>query len=191
LERGLALAREWSVTVFSSVYIPWSLGYAYALSGRMDEGLGLLEQGVVSAESLGEEAFLAMALVQRGEACVHANRVADAHALAGRAFTLARERGERGHEAYALHLLGATTAQSDPLDREAAEKQFRQAMMLAEELGMRPLIARCHLGLGQLYRRRGRREHAQTHLATARTLLREMGMRFWLEQAEAELRGVA
>ena len=51
---------------------------------------------------------------------------------------------------------------------------------------MRPLIARCHHGLGTLYRRTGKHEQAQEHLRTATTLYREMDMRFWLEQAEAE-----
>jgi len=49
---------------------------------------------------------------------------------------------------------------------------------------MRPLIAHCHLGLGKLYRRTGKREHAQEHLTTATTIYREMGMTYWLEQAE-------
>ena len=53
---------------------------------------------------------------------------------------------------------------------------------------MRPLVAHCHLGLGKLYRRMGKREQAQEHLTTATTMYREMDMRFWLEQAEAELR---
>ena len=53
---------------------------------------------------------------------------------------------------------------------------------------MRPLVAHCHLGLGQLYRRTGKRQEAQGHLTTATTMYREMDMRFWLEQAEAEMR---
>jgi hypothetical protein len=52
---------------------------------------------------------------------------------------------------------------------------------------MRPLIAHCHLGLGKLYGRTGKREQAQEHLATATAMYREMGMRFWLDQADAEL----
>jgi hypothetical protein len=48
-------------------------------------------------------------------------------------------------------------------------------------------MAHCHLGLGKLYRRTGKREQAQEHLATATMMYREMDMRFWLEQAEAEL----
>ena len=60
-------------------------------------------------------------------------------------------------------------------------------MRLGEELDMRPLIAHCHLGLGKLYRRTGKREQAQEHLTTATTMYREMDMRFWLEKAEAEM----
>ena len=63
-------------------------------------------------------------------------------------------------------------------------------MSLADELGMRPLVAHCHLGLGKLYRRTGKREQAQEHLTTATTMYREMDMRFWLEKAEAELQAL-
>jgi hypothetical protein len=52
---------------------------------------------------------------------------------------------------------------------------------------MRPLVAHCHLGLSKLFRRTGNRAKAEEHLTTATTMYREMDMRFWLEQAEAEL----
>ena len=73
-------------------------------------------------------------------------------------------------------------------DAESGEAHYREALALAEPRGMRPLVAHCHLGLGKLYRRTGKREQAQEHLATATTMYREMDMRFWLEQAEAEMR---
>jgi hypothetical protein len=60
--------------------------------------------------------------------------------------------------------------------------------VLARLRGMRPLVAHCHLGLGKLYRRTGKRDQAQEHLATATTMYREIDMRFWLEQAEEEVR---
>jgi hypothetical protein len=59
------------------------------------------------------------------------------------------------------------------------------------DYGMRPLIAHCHLGLGKLYRRTGKREQAREHLTTATTMYREMDMRFWLEKAEAEMMELA
>ncbi len=60
-------------------------------------------------------------------------------------------------------------------------------MILAEELGMRPMLAHCHLGLAKLYARTGREQPAEGHLSTAATMYREMNMRFWLERAEAEM----
>ena len=78
------------------------------------------------------------------------------------------------------------TARRDP--PEHADGHYRDARALADELGMRPLVAHCHLGLGKLYRRTGNREQAREHLTTASTMYREMDMRFWLEQVEAELR---
>jgi hypothetical protein len=59
-------------------------------------------------------------------------------------------------------------------------------MGLAHQLGMRPLVAHCHLGLGKLYRRTGQREQAKEHLTTATAMYREMGMTYWREKAEAE-----
>ena len=63
--------------------------------------------------------------------------------------------------------------------------------MVTNELGMRPLVARCHAGLAKLYRRTGKRQQAEGHLATATAMLREMAMRSWLTRAEAEMRALA
>jgi uncharacterized protein HemY len=68
-----------------------------------------------------------------------------------------------------------------------AERHYQQARAVASGLGMRPLVAHCHLGLGKLYRRTGDHQQAQEHLTTAATMFREMDMRFWLEQAEAAM----
>ncbi len=120
-----------------------------------------------------------------GEACLRADRLEDASAVAGRALTLARERKERGSEARALWLLGEIAAHQDPRQVEKTDAHYREAMALAEELGMRPLVAHCHFGLGKFYHRTGKRQEAQEHLTTATTMYREMGMTYWLEQAEA------
>jgi predicted protein tyrosine phosphatase len=98
---------------------------------------------------------------------------------------LARERGERGREAWALRLLGEIAAHADAPDVKPAEEHYRQALARADELGMRPLVAHCHLGLGKLYCRTDNRAKAEEHLQTATTMYREMDMRFWLEKVEA------
>jgi len=76
----------------------------------------------------------------------------------------------------------------DPPAVMGAETSYSEALALAEPRGMRPLLAHCHLGLGKLYRRTGQRERAQEHLTTATTMYREMGMTYWLENAEAAMR---
>ena len=88
-------------------------------------------------------------------------------------------------EAQALSLTADIAAASGT---ETAENYYREALALAEPRGMRPLVAHCHLGLGKLHRRRGDREQAQEHLITAIATYRKMGMTYWLELAEAELR---
>jgi hypothetical protein len=51
---------------------------------------------------------------------------------------------------------------------------------------MRPLVAHCHLGLGALYRRLGKRRQFREHFTVARSMYSEMEMGFWLEQARSE-----
>ena len=66
----------------------------------------------------------------------------------------------------------------------------REALALADELGMRQIVAHCHLGLGKVYRRTGKREQAREHLTTAATMYRDMDMRFWLEKTGTELKAL-
>ena len=84
-------------------------------------------------------------------------------------------------------LQGEVTAHREPPEAEQVETHYRQALALTEELGMRPLQAYCHLGLGSLYGKMGRREQARAHLSTTIELYRAMDMTFWLPQAEAAL----
>jgi tetratricopeptide (TPR) repeat protein len=110
-------------------------------------------------------AYQPLFLAHLGEAYVFARRLEDGLEFTGRALTLARERGQRPYEARALRLLGDVTAHRN--SAEHAEGHYRDALALAEELGMRPLVAHCHLGLGRLYHHAGRDAVAREHLTTA------------------------
>jgi len=102
------------------------------------------------------------------------------------AVTFARERGQRPFEARSLRLLGDVVAPRD--SPEHADGYYRDALTLAEALGMRPLVAHCHAGLSKLYRRTGKRQRADEHLTTATTMYREMSMRYWLEKITKEFK---
>ena len=124
------------------------------------------------------------------EAYLLAGRLDEAPQRAAQAVELAHQYQCRGTRAWALWLLGESTARQASPEGEAAATYYRQALALAEDLGMRPLQAHCHRGLGTLYARQDQQEQARTALSTAIALYRSMDMRFWLPQAEAALREV-
>jgi hypothetical protein len=119
-----------------------------------------------------------------------AGQIENARDCADRAVMLARERGERGYEAWSLNLLGEIASHQNGFDAAAAEVHFDAAMTLAAELEMRPLAAHCYFGLGRLYRRTGESNLARKNIAAAAEMYGEMGMSFWLEQARSELKSL-
>ena len=86
-----------------------------------------------------------------------------------------------------LRLQGELAAHGVSPDIALASAHYYQAISLASQLGMRPLVAHCHFGLGKLYRRADNREQARQQLSTAAALFREMGMTYWLDQAAVEI----
>jgi tetratricopeptide (TPR) repeat protein len=164
-----------------------ALGATYTLAGRVAEAVPLLMQAMEQATTMErgcDEAFCRFSL---GEAQLLAGRLEEAHAMAERALAHARAHQERGNEAYALRLLGAIAARREPLTSEQAEAYYRQALTLADDLGMRPLQAHCHRGLGTLYVGTRQWEQARVALSAAIDLYRAMDMTFWLPQTEAAL----
>jgi tetratricopeptide (TPR) repeat protein len=111
----------------------------------------------------------------------------EAHTFAEQALMHARAHQERGTEAYALRLLGDIAAHLTPLDMDTAAAHYHQALVLAEEIGMRPLVAHCHYGLGRLYGQSGHGKQARAALTVAIDLYHTMDMTFWLPQTEAAL----
>jgi tetratricopeptide (TPR) repeat protein len=174
LEQTLALSQSadmrQSVTEAAA-----SLAIAYAWSGRVADTLSLLEHSPPRTDTV----------LRCSEAYLLAGRVAEASQLAQRALTHARDHQEQGYQAQALWLLGEVAAHRDPPEVEPAKAHYRQSLALADECGMRPLQAHCHLGLGTLYATLGRQEQARSELSTAIDLYRTMEMTFWLPPAEA------
>ena len=189
LERAMGLCQDWHIPLF----LPWLaiiLGLAYALGGRVAAGLALVEQGVEQQVARGRPRQRARSIADLSEAYLLAGRLEDARQRAAQALDHARQYKQRGNQARALWLLGESTARHELPEVEPAETHYRQALALAEELGMRPLQAHCHRGLGTLYAQTGQRELARTALSTAIALYRSMDMRCWLPQAETTLREV-
>jgi class 3 adenylate cyclase/tetratricopeptide (TPR) repeat protein len=189
LQKSLDVCRDKNLDVWQP--IPSSLlGLTCVHVSRLEEGLRLLEDAVARTESLGVRAYLSLWTAHLGEGLLASGHLERARATGQRALDLARTHKERGHEAWALHLLGDITAASDRPQTDRALDYYARSLALAEELKMRPLVARLHLGLGQLYRQAGMLDKAEEHLALALTRLCEMDMRFWSARAARDLMGL-
>jgi tetratricopeptide (TPR) repeat protein len=185
LQRGQDLCQVANVQVWLPPTAA-ALGYTYALAGCLAEAVPLLEQAVEQDTSWRGGGYV-LGVAWLGETYLLANRMEEARTRATRALALSQTRKERGNEAWTLRLLGDIAAHSVPLEVEQAETYYRQVLILAEELGMRPLQAHCHRGLGTLYAATGQREQARAALSTAMEMYRAMDMTFWLPQTEAAL----
>src|SRR5262249_38984085 len=141
-----------------------ALGAAYGLTGRLTEALSLTEAAVGQGAAINLVGGHSLLLVHLGEVCLLAGRQDDARQHAKQALELARAHKEPGYEGWALRLLAECEMRGAEAEDTTARDLFQEALGLGAELGMRPLVAHCHLGLGKLYRRTGKREQAREYL---------------------------
>jgi len=156
------------------------LGYVLVLTGRPADGVSLLEQAIAvsgAPQSWAQSRLLGF----RAEALMLLGRPDQALDSAKRALQIARTRTEKGYEAWALRTLAEVLAVTGAA--ESAER-YRDALRLAQELGMRPLVAHCHQGLGELDQHAGKRRNALQHAIAAATTYRELDMPCWRDRAD-------
>ncbi|HWM41939.1 MAG TPA: cytochrome P450 [Burkholderiales bacterium] len=190
LERALDLCRRGNFGPLYRYTAP-NLGLAYVRSGRIEEGLELLECSSAQAASMHIVPFDALEATHLSEARLAAGRRAAALECAERGLAVLRTHRQRFAEPEMLRVLGdiyaTRTASGDAPDFRAAEAAYLEAMSHAAECGLRPVFARCRLHLGTMYAAAGRRELALEQLGKARELLDELEMRFWREKADAAI----
>jgi tetratricopeptide (TPR) repeat protein len=188
LERTIALCRDWTVPIL--LHISAGLhGIALARSEHVTEGIAVLREAERSfKEAVGAGTYNTLHVLWLGEAYALGHRYPEALETAQRALELVREFNHFVYEGWVLHLLGEIACQSDAADLEAGDGHYRQALALGQERGMRPLVARCHAGLAGLYTRAGKSAEADEHVQIATRMYREMGMTFWLDGLESELK---
>jgi tetratricopeptide (TPR) repeat protein len=186
LERAVGLCQDTERPAWFPL-MATALGATYSLSGRITDAVSLLTPVVEQTTEIEVVVDQALCSLTLGEAHMLAGHLDEACTLAERALAISHAHQECGHQAYALRLLGDIAARREPLEATQAEVHYQQALALAEELGMRPLQAHCHLGLGNLYATTDQRQQAHTELITAIEMYRSMDMTLWLPQAEAAL----
>ncbi|MFQ5830775.1 MAG: hypothetical protein ACE5JD_16710, partial [Candidatus Methylomirabilia bacterium] len=189
LERGLELCRRFDIRVWLAP-LASSLGYAYALAGRLSDAISLLTEAVQQATSTRLQFFHSIAIIWLSETYLLARREEDAARLACDGLKLCQAHQEAGHEAYALRLLAEIGRRATPPNVAQAEAHYGQALTVAGRLEMKPLVAHCHFGLGELSYRTERWRSAQQHLRRAADLFGQMGMASWAERSAAKLKDV-
>jgi len=142
LERSLALYQTANIPMFLPLTAA-ILGAAYALAGRAAEALPLLDQVLESVATGSRQLFHALVLTELSEACLLFGRVHEASALAERLLDLFRTHTGSGYQSHAYRLLAEVAIRRELPDLDQAVAHYRQALTLAEELGMRPLQAHC------------------------------------------------
>jgi tetratricopeptide (TPR) repeat protein len=186
LERALGICQAADLlNWFPRIAAP--LGAAYTLTGRVADAVSLFTQAMEQNSAIENVWFEMVCNLRLGEALVLAGRPAEAQAHAARGLALTRAHQGRNTEAYALWILGKIAAHGAPSERTQAAGHYQQALVLTDALGMRPLAAHCHLGLGTLYCQMEPREGARTALTTAIAMYRTIEMTWWLPEAEALL----
>ena len=166
LERALGICQDADLRLFVP-RVTAALGTALLLAGRVADVVALLTPMLEQTRAADLTVFQALCYLPLGEAQLQAGHVEEAHALAEQTLACTQARHERSNQAYAMRLLGDIVARRELPDVDQAATHYRQALALAEELGMRPLQAHCHRSLGTLYATAGQAEQAQAALATA------------------------
>ena len=151
LEKSLELCRTWKLPAWFS-NVASILGYAYAKSGRMEEGVALMQKAIDESVAGGGMVNHAIEVGRLAEARLIAAHWDEAAALGARALDLAGTHKERGNEAIARWILAEAAARRPSPDAAAAREDYTRAAALASELGMEPLLAACRAGLAGLPR---------------------------------------
>ena len=186
MEPSVKLCRDAEVRIVFSVSAGL-LGYACALSQNIRRGLALLEEAArpdYYDVSIGAYANI---LIWLAEAYLLDGQTERARETAVGGLKMSRDHGEKGHQAWALRLMGDIEAKGGNIRFEEAIDFYRQASDLAGQLGMRPLTAHCRFGLGMLHHEIGGSEAAQADLSAAVELYRAMHMRSWMSKAKSAL----
>jgi class 3 adenylate cyclase/tetratricopeptide (TPR) repeat protein/ribosomal protein L40E len=187
LERTLALCRDWTIPILLQISTGL-YGIAMARAGKVVDGVATLREARLGVErAIGKGHYHTLEVLWLGEACALAGEYEEAARCAAEAQELTKRFNHRLYEGWSLRLLGEVALEGDAGQMVIAESQVRQALAGAEELGMRPLAARCHAQLGRIYQHVGSKARAEEHATVAGRMYREMGMTFWLHELKAAL----
>jgi class 3 adenylate cyclase/tetratricopeptide (TPR) repeat protein len=186
LERGLQTCEVSDIPVQRPL-ITSCLGAAYSFNGQLDRGLPILAAAVEHTASMRRLGGQSLRLAWLSDSYALAAQFDKAEKLAREGLMLSLTSKDKGSQAWLLRSLGNFLATRSPSRTGEATENYAKALHLAQELGMRPLEAHCHFGLGQLYAQASDVASCRAVLGAAIKLYQQMGMSHWLSKAETAL----
>jgi tetratricopeptide (TPR) repeat protein len=158
------------------------LGYAYIFTGRLGEGLRLLEETAADIDRI-DGFWRPRVLGWLAEGYLAAGRTEDAARVAAHAQQLSPE-NMPANRAWTTWLAGEVASHGAHTERAA--QHYRDAAAIAERLELRFLRARCHLSLARLYRAAGD-PRATAERDGSVEAFRAMGSAYWSSVARASV----
>ncbi|HXV07371.1 MAG TPA: hypothetical protein VD791_05040, partial [Burkholderiales bacterium] len=171
----------------ATIHAACGLGPVYNLMQRPRDAIPLLERAWGLAEAGGFVYFGVVCLMHVADAYSLTGQDARAWDCAEHALKIADDADFPARKAWALYVRGRILARASDSDAAAAREAYQAALGGAGQLGLQPLVAHCHLGLGQIEARARERGKAREHLTTALSLYRAMQMQYWPGQVESAL----
>jgi hypothetical protein len=175
LDRGLRLCEANDLSAWRTT-LAWELGCAYALDGNAAQSRLLLEQSIQQAATERRVVHQSLRMGRLAEAELLAGQTERAAKLADDALHLARLRRERPAEAHILRILGDVAMIAAPKNLDWPLARYREALSVAQQLGMQPLQARCHDALARLFAQHHDSERAAAESRAAEEMFNAMGI---------------
>jgi class 3 adenylate cyclase/tetratricopeptide (TPR) repeat protein len=185
LETALAFCRASEIRLLEPATARY-LGRAYALAGRSEQALPLLEEAVARSNALALAALQAWCGSSLALAHLLAGQWRPAERVANAALETAQRHGYQPVSVLALRTLALTHARRTASDLARAEGRCLEALALAEAIGMRPEIAHCRRDLAEIHSLAGRTAESQRELGAALDLYRHLGMSAFAARVGAE-----
>jgi DNA-binding NtrC family response regulator/predicted ATPase len=136
-------------------------GWALAMQGQEEAGLGQMRQGMAAILDTGQTLTQPLCLVLMAEAMGHAGQIAEGLRLLGEALAVMADSGRGDLLAEAYRLQGEFLLRQAAPDAVQAEAYFQQALAVARRQQAKSWELRAATSLSRLWRQQGKRDEAR------------------------------
>ncbi|MCI0409802.1 MAG: hypothetical protein L0191_14770, partial [Acidobacteria bacterium] len=163
-EECVALATDQGIQIWlglGTIFLGWALDE----TGRVEEGIAHLRQGLAGYRAAGSELMRPWGLALLAATLQGMGRVQDGLGMVTEALDVVQKTEERFHEAELYRLKGKLALARLGASEAEAEACFRQAVEIARRQQAKSLELRAVMSLSRLLQKRGKKDEARRMLA--------------------------